>query len=148
LIKIEHIEQVEVQELYLDTIAHQEAVKRIEAQPLAAARLIEARLLRDIVEREVAHLEHLPIKVQEVEPIAAPIELGQEARQAEAAGAIVPQEAPPEVQAAIEVQVVLPVHIQEEDHLLEVEDHPLEVEDHQVGAQAEVGGDNRPQKFH
>jgi len=146
LTKIDHIGQVEVQELPLDIIARQEVVKRIVVQPLASVPLV--RLLLDIAEREVAHQEHLPIKVLEVEPIADPIELGQEARQAEAAGAIVPQEAPLEVQAAIEVQAVLPVHIQEEDHLLEVEDHPLEAEDHQVGAQAEVGGDNRPQKFH
>ena len=147
LTKIDRIGQVEAQELPLDIIARQEVVKRMEVQPLAAVPL--ERLLLDIAEHEVAHLEHLPIKVQEVEPIAAPIEVDPEARQAEAAEAIVHQEAPLKVQVAIEVQAVLPVLIQEEDHLLEVvEDPHLVVEDHQVGAQAEVEGDNRPQKLH
>lgn len=147
MIKIEHIEQVEAQEPYLVTTAHQEVVKRIEAQPLAAAPLIELRLLRDIVEHALAHLEHLHTKALEVELVAAPIEVGQEDRQAEAAEVIALQAAPLEAQEAIEVQAVLPALILEVDHL-QVDDHPLEAEDHQVGAQEEVAADNRAQKFH
>ena len=138
LTKIEPIEQVEAQELFLDITAHQEVV------------LIMARLLRDIVEHEVApHLEHLLIKVQEVEPVPALIEVAQEVRQVEVAEAIAPRAAPAEVQAATEVQEALRVLLLVEGHLLELADHLLEAEDHQAeDHQAEVVVDNRPQKFH
>lgn len=147
MIKIERIEQVEAQELFLDTIAHQEIVKRIEVQPRAAASLIEVRLLRDIAEHAVAHQEHLPTEVLEVEQVAALTGVGHEAHQAEAVEVIALQAAPLEVQAAIEVQAVLHVLILEVDHLL-ADDHPQEAVDHQAGAQEEVAADNRPQKFH
>jgi len=114
-------------------------------QPSAAALMvIVARLLRDIVEHAAAlRLEHLPIEVREVEPIVGHIEVGQEVRRAEAVEAIVLQVALAEVQAACEVQVVLPVLLLVEGHLLEVEDRLLEVEGHL----AEVVVDNRSQKF-
>ncbi len=139
LTKIEPIEQVEVQELFLDITAHQEVVKHT-----------KARLPLDIVEHAVApHLEHLLIKVQEVEPVPALIEVAQEVRQVEVAEAIAPRAAPAEVQAATEVQEALRVLLLAEGHLLELADHLLEAEDHQAeDHQAEVVVDNRPQKFH
>ncbi len=143
--KIEPIEQVEAQELFLDITAHQEAVKRLEVQLSVMAPIIGARRPRDIVEHAVApHLEHLLIKVQEAELAPARIEADQEVRQVEVVETIAPREAPAEVQVTFEVQEALPVLHLVEGHQVEAEGHQVEVEDHQV----EVAVDNRSQKFH
>lgn len=66
LTEIAHIEQVEVLELYLDIIVHQEVVKLADQQRLVAQR-IEVEHLQDIMAHAAVHQEHLPTEVLEVE---------------------------------------------------------------------------------
>ena len=73
--KIDHIEQVEVQERFRGTTAHQEVVKPIEVQHLAAALLEVEHLLQDIVAHEVVRQEPQLIEAQEAEPEATVVVL-------------------------------------------------------------------------
>lgn len=151
LIKIERIEQVEVQERYLDIIVHREVAKAIEEQHLVAAPLEVEHPLQDIVVHVVVRQEHLHTEAleAELEATAVALEHNQEeaealhqaeahtdqvVRAAEAAEAIVHQVVQLEARVAPEVQVVLLALRQEEDH----QEDDLEV----------VEAVNKPHKFH
>lgn len=149
LIEIAHIEQVEVQELYLDIIAHQEVAKLIEGQHLVAQR-IEVEHLQDIMAHVAIHQEHLPTEVLEVElaVMVVDLDLRQEVLQDQ-----VIQEAVEvvtdallrdhhEARVALEVLVVLRVLLQQEG-LLEVA-----AADHQVEDLVEVEDVINRLKFH
>jgi len=141
LIKIELIELVEVQGLYLaDILAHQEV----------------EHLLQDIVEHGAVHQEHRPIEVREAELEATEVvqEPNQEvevhidqAAQVEAVVATVHQGAQQEAQVVTGVLVGhLDPHTQEADLLAEVGRHLA------VGPREEdlvvVEAVNKPYKFH
>lgn len=147
LIKIEHIEPVEVLERNLDIIVHREVAKPIAEQHLVAVPLGVEHPLQDIAVHVVMRQEHLPIEALAVELEATVVVLERnleaEAQHqvealtdqvvpAEAAGATVHQvahrearvaqeaQAAEEAQAALEVQVVLlALHLAAEDHLEE-----------------------------
>lgn len=132
LIKIGHIEQVEVQERYLVIIVHREVAKAIAEQHLVATPLEVEHHLQDIAAHEVIRQEHLHTEAleAELEATVVALEHNQEAAEAlhqgeahtdqvvraEAAVAIVHRVAQVEARVAPEAQEVLLALRQVEDH--------------------------------
>lgn len=150
LTEIAHIEQVEVQELYLDIIAHQEVAKLIEGQHLVAQRIEVEHLLQDITAHVAVHQEHLPTEVLEVElaVMVVVLDLRQEVLQDQVILEAVEVVTDAllrdhhEARVALEVQVVLRVLLQQEGLLEEV------VADHQVEDLVAVEDEINRLKFH
>lgn len=150
LIKIEHTEQVEVPERYLDIIAHREVAKPTEEQYLVAAPLEVAHLLQDIVAREVIPQEHLPIEAREVEleAMVMVLEHNQGAEAQHLVEAHIDQVVRAEAVVEATVHQAALVEAQVAPEVRAVHHAPLEEVDHQAEDLVVVEVDNKTRKFH